>query len=554
MKVDFEETFESIILMRGYNIYVQGNVSNIKKDGNVVTADVYGSRKYKVHVEIVDNIYLHGGCSCPYSEGRFDCKHIAALLYYLNNEENTIQTTNKNDLSDIINQVPVNNLKEFLQDILSSNSQLYNKFRVEFSDYFNPLTKEEYEVKIYNSIKNCCGRYSYIDYENTWEYTSAMYEYINEAEKLTQKGNYNLAFDIVSIILDSIPDTEIDDSNGSTGEVASSCKEVIYDILNSNANKDTFLTHKILTYIAEELKNEVLSNYGIELHTLLPYFINNKIYLGDLEKMLLEALDENVDKDYFYNAKFYINYLIDIYQITNQNNAIKNLLKKYSKDTAIFLKYIDLLISEKNIDEAIKLLKKRIKDNTKYYRIRDLEEYLMNIYKDNNMLVEYKEQLYKLFFEYKSYDLETYNKIKNLYDKKDWQKEKLNIIDKLKKANALRIICNIYVEEEMFDDLFLTIKDRSMDFIKTYDKYLQPKYNKELIEKYVDECWYKAKSISNRSNYRQLAYDILYITKIKGSKESVTKLIEKINDTYLKNRRAMREEFNEVLNLRKYNS
>ena len=238
MNIVFEDEFESVILMRGFSIYAKGNVTNIKKDGDIITAVVYGSSKYSVHVKIVNNQFLHGGCSCPYSEGRYNCKHSAALLYYLSNE-NTLETiTTESDLSTIVNEIPINLLKEFLINEVSANPKLYDKFRVEFIEYFNPLTKEEYRIKIYDSIKNCEGKYGYIDYENAWEYTHNMYEFTNEAEKLTQKGNYNLAFDVVSVILESIPDTEIDDSNGSTSEVANDCIKVIYDILNNTSEEE----------------------------------------------------------------------------------------------------------------------------------------------------------------------------------------------------------------------------------------------------------------------------------------------------------------------------
>ena len=553
MNIDFEKEFDSTILMRGFSIYAQGNVSNVKKDGDVISAVVYGSYNYNVQVEIVSGKYLKGGCSCPYSEGHFNCKHIAALLYYLINN-NTFETAvNESDLSAIINKIPTNLLKEFLIDTLSENSKLYDRFRVEFIDYFNPLTKEEYRKRIYDSISNCAGRYGYIDYENAWEYTHNMYEFTNEAEKLIKRGNYDLAFDIVSVILESIPDTEIDDSNGSTGEVAEECIEIIRNILNCNANEDKKLTYKIFDFIIEELKTEDLSNYGIELYELISYFIENRIFLEEVEQSLLEVLDDNINKDYFYKAKYYVDYLIDIYKFKNEENKIKDLLKKYSNEKEIFLKYMDLLISEHSINEAINLLKERIKKDVKEYRVRDLEEYLMNVYYDNNMMEDYKEQLYKLFFKYQNYDLGTYNKIKELYNKEDWKKEKLNIIAELNKSNAKSIIYNIYVEEGMFDELFIAIKDKGMDVIKHYDQYLQPKYNKELIKIYVDECRNKAQRVNNRSNYRALAYDIRYLTKIKGSNESVTNLLEEINKLYFRNRPAMKDEFNQVLDLKEYN-
>ena len=47
-----------------------------------------------------------------------------------------------------------------------------------------------------------------------------MYEFTNEALNFVEDGDYETAFVIARIILDSIPDTAIDGSNGEIGEVA----------------------------------------------------------------------------------------------------------------------------------------------------------------------------------------------------------------------------------------------------------------------------------------------------------------------------------------------
>ncbi len=198
---------------------------------------------------------------------------------------------NNYSLKDIINKISQKQLKEFLYNSLSHDSDLLNKFRVEFNEYFPKLSKENYKIKIYTAINNCNGESGYIDYKNSNRYEHAMIDFVNEAEKLVTKKDYNTAFTIVTIILDSIPETEIDDSNGSTGLVADSCIEIIDKILEEVNCQDKILKD-ILDYVIKEIKTLRLNNYGICLYSLLQYFINKNLYIDEIEKSLKEALDD----------------------------------------------------------------------------------------------------------------------------------------------------------------------------------------------------------------------------------------------------------------------
>lgn len=77
----WENMFREIILNRGYEYYINDAVilGNVTK--NFIEAIVSGNKEYVVaiileHDEIVD---MH--CSCPYAKKRYNCKHMAAVLY-----------------------------------------------------------------------------------------------------------------------------------------------------------------------------------------------------------------------------------------------------------------------------------------------------------------------------------------------------------------------------------------------------------------------------------------------------------------------------------------
>lgn len=108
MKIDFKDRFNNTILSRGYEYYNDGLVDDILIKGTTVTAKVHGSSVYDVSVELDDNEFLDGDCTCPYSESGLYCKHIAALLYYLENEnldENNSYNTKEQVIRNSLNKI-----------------------------------------------------------------------------------------------------------------------------------------------------------------------------------------------------------------------------------------------------------------------------------------------------------------------------------------------------------------------------------------------------------------------------------------------------------------
>ena len=549
MKIDFKDRFNNTILSRGYEYYTDGLVDVILIKGTTVTAKVHGSFAYNVSVELDDNEFLDGDCTCPYSESGLYCKHIAALLYYLENEnldENNSYNTKEQVIRNSLNKIKRSELDDFLIDLLIQDKNVYDEFRLRFNKSFPSLTIKDYKRKIYDAITSSAGRDGFIDYQEAWEYTHNMYKIIKEADILVDNLEYDLAFKVVRTILDTIPDTDIDDSDGSTTDVADSCIEIIEKILGVILTGKSSLSKKILDYILNETRTEHLSNYAIELYPLLDLYVKRSIYLDEIEKGLLESLEKGKTKKYFWNAKHYVDILINIYTKNSQKDKIINLLKTYSTDKSVCLKLVDIYLNEDNAKDAIDLLNTRLsEDNNREYANK-----LKYIYLKENMLEEYKDILYKLLFELDKYNIDIYKEIKALYSKKDWLKERENIITRIIKEDKtnwyLDKLLNIYIEEELYDDMYNLLKDKDMSTIMRYEEYLLPKYNKELINIYVKCCKSFASKAFNRTMYSELARDMLHIKKMQNSENEYTKLLEEMREKY-RNKPAMQDELSQVL-------
>ena len=165
MKIDFEDAFDEDFLSEGYYYYLDWNVNNVVKKQNIITANVLGTKRYKVEIEEDSGKYIGGSCKCPYSDGVGDCKHIAALLYYLNNENNiesnleskkeVIEDINPNIINTILNKIDKDELIDFIKNALTDDNDLCEKFRVRFMNYLPKLSKSDYKEKIRYAIKKC---------------------------------------------------------------------------------------------------------------------------------------------------------------------------------------------------------------------------------------------------------------------------------------------------------------------------------------------------------------------------------------------------------------
>lgn len=550
MKIDFKKDFNDYgILSRGFEYYTEKRVKDVFFKGNITTAKVLGNDAYDVSVEIDNGLFIDGDCTCPYASNGSHCKHMAALLYYLENENIagnnnciTIEERIRNCLK-TINKVE---LDDFLVELLAEDRNIYDKFRLRFKNSFPSLTLKEYKKKIYDAIKSSAGRDGFIDYHESWDYTKNMHKITSEVNSLVDNGEYDLAFEVAKTILETIPETDIDDSNGSTGEVADSCIEIIERILESILYDENVLAKKILDYILNETKTEYLSNYAIYLYLLLDLYVERNRYLDEIEEGLLDALELGKSKDYFWNAEHYVDILVDIYNKEDDKEKIINLLKKYSANKDICLKLVEEYLKEDNVKDAITLLKTRLEEtNNSIYASK-----LSDIYQKENMMKEYKDILYQLLFEYDKYDIDIYKKIKHLYSKQDWLKERENIINKILNESKGYLyftdLLNICIEEKKYDYIYNMVKDKDMSTIMRYEQYLLPKYNKELISIYVKCCKSFASKAFNRNMYRELARDMLHIKKMQNSENEYTKLLEEMREKY-RNKPAMQDELSQVL-------
>ena len=139
MRMNWKSKIKDIILYRGEDYYLDGKVKDIERDGDVYSAHVEGTETYETSVEVKNGELLFWSCDCPYDRGI--CKHVAALLFAIENEfednknsSNSQKTLQNKDKSD---EKSIKYIETSLNKLSRSNifnADLSGRLRMLFND------------------------------------------------------------------------------------------------------------------------------------------------------------------------------------------------------------------------------------------------------------------------------------------------------------------------------------------------------------------------------------------------------------------------------------
>lgn len=555
MKINFEELFEEKILERGYNYYLEDSVHEVTKNGNYYEGLVYGTEIYEVQVKINRNGNVEDmDCDCPYAEEN-NCKHMAAFLYYLENEgqvESKKITRNTDNYDKIVSRISENEIKEFVIEKLYENSDFQNEFRSYFVQYFEKTPKRVYERRISQSVYQAIGRKGFIEYNETYKFSNSMYDYIQEANNLIKNKEYQVPFWIASLILEELPDLPIDDSDGTTSYVESECIEVIEKILQKCKNNE--IKVEIFNWIIESIKNDSLGDYSDGVEKILDeYFTENK-FINERLKIINGKIQElKQEKDYYseYNLENLIKTKIALlYQLEMDEDALKTI-----EDNIYYVPIrrmlIDIERKKGNIDRVEKLLKEGMEVALKrnhYGTVTYYIEELLSIYENQKQKEKYKNLVKETLLKYNRGSFKYYKKLKELYPKEQWKSKGDSIIKELESdgegyhRDDLR---QIYIEEQYYDKLFKSVMTTPLyEIVVQYEKYLKRDYEQQLLKEYQKIVNEKSKFTGKR-NYEEIRKILQHMKTLKNGKALVGKMIEEYKIKYA-NRRLMIEELNKI--------
>lgn len=126
--------FDDNLIIRGIEYYNSNLVKDLVKLDDKYIAVVYGSDQYIVNIDMSDDkedgIIIGTDCTCLYAQSGSACKHeVAALLYLKNLVVNITSEENQEEITNLIENIPINKLKNYLKDMAILNFNVYKDLK-----------------------------------------------------------------------------------------------------------------------------------------------------------------------------------------------------------------------------------------------------------------------------------------------------------------------------------------------------------------------------------------------------------------------------------------
>lgn len=558
--MNWKKLFEPHILERGYGYYLNNAVNNLEVSEHTIRADVEGTEDYEVEISLVDGEIEEMYCSCPYAEGGWNCKHMAAVLYEWSvergdtdnrNEEKSvhIDTPEKPqiDIRKLVQDADINIVRNYLVSVLSEDEKLLVRFRGFLSGAETEENIGHYINRVDDIEYNYMGRDGFIDYDDAMDFIFDLEDVLNnDAKRLIDKGYHRSAFELMNHIFTVVGEADMDDSDGGIGMLATYVYKLWSELL-TKADPDEkremfqwFMGHldgSIVDYLEEYIERIIMEQFE-ESEYLPP-----KMELASEKIRKYERIKDGWSRNY-YVGKWAINYLSLLKQQSCGIEEIENFCRQHWENSSVRGYYIDLCMQSKEYDLALRTLDESMSlDEDFSGLISEYSEKKKEIYLIQGNREAYIGQLWELLLEHNVGSLETFRELKQQYSPEEWVEKREVIFQKLPSYADVK---QLYAEEKLYDRLLdCVLKSPDLYALQAYEKVLAKIYPQQILEKYKVELDKMARHSGPRKHYQRLVSQLRRMQKIEGGKEAVKEIAAEWRQQY-RNRPAMMEELGKV--------
>lgn len=552
---EWKNYFRPHILERGLNYYESGAVTSLEQTEDGYEAVVEGSEDYQVEIEMRGDRIEDMFCDCPYADDGNYCKHMAAVLYTI--EEGNMEPSNptggqeklqeeKQELESVVQKIPEAEAKKLLIELAWEDDSLRNRILTTYSKDISGRQMLRLKKEVDELTYKYSDRYGYVDYYHASAYTDALNDFMYEkVQTLINKRCYLQAFELVNHVFYNIGHQDIDDSDGGSSLVADTCYEFWQQILEKCDEKDK---RQMFQWFQQHQEDDIIDY----LQEYIEDFLMNEFHDWDLLEQKLEMLDEIIaragdktDSGSWYSAHYgYENNILKRLQIMKELGAseqeIENYRKEYRHFSAIRKLEVQDYLEKNNYEDAIMVLQES-KELDKDYAglVSGYSQQLIDIFKKTGKLAEYRKELEYQIFKCAQRDLNYINQLKELCTEAEWAqyREKL-----LVSKNVWSIRYEFMESEGLYERLLKDIINSGyISSLDQYEKVLKKKFPEEVRDAYVNYVKREAERASDRNRYKEIMKYMKKIVKYPNGKNEVQKIAGDWKEIY-RRRPAMMDE------------
>ncbi|MFC2602714.1 MAG: SWIM zinc finger domain-containing protein, partial [Treponema sp.] len=374
-----------------------------------------------MNISISDDVVTDMYCSCPHAADGNNCKHMAAVLFYaendaIQNDENKSSIDSNDSCTDFSIQKLIENtgsedIKDFLIDILKNDPMLLQQFKLKTHCKISSDDLKIYEHQIDTICKSYTDKYGYISYYETRGFYNELTGFLqNTVIKVIGNNEYAGALQLIKYLFIKLGKLSIDDSNGTLGGLAAhgitllqsilkTCNQQVKKLLYEEC-KNLSMNDAVLDYLQDYITELIFSDFTED------EFLQDKLIFSE-NRANLFFHDKN-DYSSKYSAESWVKYHIHVMkELKLTQEDIDNYCKKYLSLSGIREYYADECIQMKQYEEAVKILEDgKLADKEYPGLVHSYSEKLKEIYAKTNQRKKYIDELWHIVLEYNCGDLD----------------------------------------------------------------------------------------------------------------------------------------------------
>ena len=558
----FEQHIDETILDRGLTYFKNGHITSVEElYPGEFEAVVEGTEDYEVRLKIQNNTVTEYSCTCPYDYGSV-CKHIVAVLYYLQQEEAgskdsdkgkkstrkpaTKRKTVSEQVDELLASLSHNDLKKFIKEQSLSDAMFRRSFLTFFAHKSSRESPEIYREQVKNILKSAKGRETFIEWPRVGKVGKAVNALLDMAMRHVDSGNFMSAIFICLPVVEEMVKAldYTDDSNGDIGSNIETAFEILGEIASEEIPEDVRL------YLLDQCKHLVSNNIfsGWDWQT---YLLDIAVQLVKTEKEaenVLSLLHTHVHSEYESEQMTKLEYEL-IRKMSGETEA-EAFINMNLDNPELRRKAIDTAIKNKDFEKAVSLARDGIKrdSNDKPGLAKEWYDWLLRIalaQKDKSRIIEYAHYLFVDGFRQ---DQDYYAILKQNIETAEWTGYVEGLIDEIKRKDRwpnFGVIGKILVTEQLWERLLKLVSEtRHLAYIQHYEQYLSGMYPTEPAELYENGILDLLKNKTGRSHYKEACRYMRRMIKL-GAQERVIDLIETLRKEFPQ-RTALLDELNKL--------
>ncbi len=560
-------------IARGIEYYTHNKVrSHMCLQEGIYQGIVQGNSDYNVTINV-----LHpkkSSCDCPFASDRMViCKHMIALLLSANPEmldaarkkfvydedDNYLDDSNyidddysyeslesgsyrarKSEIENLINNVDISTIKEYLTSILLNDEKHYVRFK-NMARRDSELDVDEYKKQI-DSITNSYKSYSgYINYRDAADYYIDLEDFINEdVGRLMSSGKFMEAFALSLYIFKTIADINLNVQDMDDGSMMNEIYSIWMDILSmaSYAEQEVIFEElvscfdgTIVDYAEDQIRGFLFAEFGQDFNDKKRLFIK-----AQLDKA--SAHDNNWHQEY-HVGNWAMQYIDLLLEDDYSQEEIDKFCHEYWNNSKVRNFCIDSYIARGEYEKALAAIDESIMLDKNYGGLlTSYSSKKREIFKIQGDMPSYIRQLKFEFINYEYDSIEVYRELKSFYKTEEWPAVRDELLSQIESKTTAN---EFYVEDGLFDLLFESVMaSDGLQLVLKYDKYLVDRYASQILNKYATELEKMARYAGGREYYILLANILSHMTEIPGGINVVNDIISRWKVIY-KNRPLMQK-------------